>query len=373
MGYLSNYSDLFLEAYVGMAQDAKQSQSIDVTVEVLPPAKKLKAVALKEKVITEHPLYVEVEKMEREILARSLEKTAYDAAFSNWQKEVNIDRPHEYLQNQASSVIESLTKTTGELIKRNALEKNFEKDVFTKRYESALREEKQRINTEYDNKISSKREEYLKDTELLKQKLQSNDVQTRYSITVDLGITPRTSQLKTEDSEDKETKLSIVRQIEEKEIAWQNQLAELNHEREERLLEAEDQIKALLQKELTDLDERYQVLEDNIEGQMAEAAKGVESRRKSMSEAFMQFENHTDNKNKSIVSSLKELQEKQLLDLVQKQENLLKRIERECSQNLRILALKEGYEPGELVSSLPLEAIDLTHSLIELYKQNDEL
>ncbi|HOL13267.1 MAG TPA: hypothetical protein PLD61_02770, partial [Bacillota bacterium] len=148
VGFLSNYKDVFQETLSEFAEPDDR-QAADVIINVPDPAPKQKAVALKQKVIAEHPLYAEVERLEREILARSLEQTAYDTVFQNWQTGKNTGNPQEYLQNQASLVIDSLNKTTKDLLARNAEDKELEKQTLLVRHETSLREKREKINREY--------------------------------------------------------------------------------------------------------------------------------------------------------------------------------------------------------------------------------
>ena len=263
-----------------------------------------------------------MERLEREILARSLEQTAYDTVFQNWQTGKNTGNPQEYLQNQASLVIDSLNKTTKDLLARNAEDKELEKQTLLVRHETSLREKREKINREYYAKVAAAREVYLKDVDELRQRLQSLDVPARYSIKVDIGVTPRTSELMTEGGDNGETRQSILDDLAQRDFQWENELNEINLERERRLVELESQEQERLEKELEELEARYRLQEETIKEQMAEAAQGVEVRRNNMSETFSHLESQTLTQNNLLISSYRQLQEKQLNDLIVRKDNL---------------------------------------------------
>lgn len=370
VGFLSNYKDVFQETLSEFAEPDDR-QAADVIINVPDPAPKQKAVALKQKVIAEHPLYAEVERLEREILARSLEQTAYDTVFQNWQTGKNTGNPQEYLQNQASLVIDSLNKTTKDLLARNAEDKELEKQTLLVRHETSLREKREKINREYYAKVAAAREVYLKDVDELRQRLQSLDVPARYSIKVDIGVTPRTSELMTEGGDNGETRQSILDDLAQRDFQWENELNEINLEREHRLVELESQEQERLEKELEELEARYRLQEETIKEQMAEAAQGVEVRRNNMSETFSHLESQTLTQNNLLISSYRQLQEKQLNDLIVRKDNLLRNIESECSQTLRLLAMRDGYEPGGLVETVPEGAVDITDMILDAHRKTE--
>ena len=211
----------------------------------------------------------------------------------------------------------------------------------------------------------------LKDVDELRQRLQSLDVPARYSIKVDIGVTPRTSELMTEGGDNGETRQSILDDLAQRDFQWENELNEINLERERRLVELESQEQERLEKELEELEARYRLQEETIKEQMAEAAQGVEVRRNNMSETFSHLESQTLTQNNLLISSYRQLQEKQLNDLIVRKDNLLRNIESECSQTLRLLAMRDGYEPGGLVETVPEGAVDITDMILDAHRKTE--
>lgn len=375
VGVIANNKDLLKESVAYLEKpnehikedESKKSESIDTAPKIL-------AVAVRDVAFENHPLYREVEKLEREITASKLEQAAYTEMLAGWQDRDVIIKIEDYLKKQYLLVKDSIERSTKELSERKTQEMNAEKESVKLETEKTIEREKERIVQNYAKQLAENEAQYLNDIKELQQEHDAQMAQTKYSIKVDIGIESKKSEVNTDTEEPiygLDTQLG--EEIIAREKEWQTLLNNLQEKQKKEIADLEVREYARLKTRLNEIDDKYRKEQENISVDMAKEISEAEKRSIELFLALQNINvNASEKQAQELLESFNQKQKRQLDLLITRRDKLIIKIEQELVFGLRVLAQKNGCVPGELVAELPNDVIDLTDELIELLTRTEE-
>lgn len=377
-GFLLQNGPQFFQSYIEEMANASlviNEENLQLNPRPSVSSKAKVAVANRDDVLKKHPLYSEIEKLDREIFTRTLEQSSYNETFTKWQSQEVIADPKEFLEKQSKSVTEAVAKSTNELLLQKSLEIEAEKLEIINESRKYLQNEKEKIIDSYRQQLVQADKDYQKELEALNKRLQVLDAQTKYSIRVDIGLSGQRIHSSSKDNSQIETLTSIEKEILEKEEVWLEKVFNLKEEQNRLLNTLETKENLRVAQRVQELELKYREDEKRVFEEMEREVDAVEKRRSDLSKALLILDGDKFSSYDELIDSFTQMQRRQLENLIARREKLYQKIEAECVEGLRVLAIKSGFLPGTLVTDVPSEAYDLTKELLDLlyfHEDNEE-
>ncbi len=366
-----NYTPELLKTCANI--DLEPQERINITLfkdDNHSPKKELVAVAIKDEVIKRHPLYFEVDGLDREIIAREAEEFAYKELIQTWESKGVLANTNDFLAKQSLIVSDTLNKSSEEVIERLRQKMVAEKETANRESQKELSREKSRIRQAYAKKIESEEKVFRSQTEEINQRRNTLLNQSKYSIRVDIGLTGKSSADAVSTKElQVDSKDNYEKDLAEKRQEWEQRLTQLTENQAQDLRELEKKEQAKLTTKLQEIEQRYLVEEKNIKIAVANEKENIEKRRSDLAVTLQEIGVNTYNRQaEAVLASFKEKQTRQLINAKNRRANLLKRIEKELADGLRLLARENNCTSSILISREEAtgdNTLDLTNELID--------
>lgn len=370
VGFITNKESIsFFKQKIGVLESKK---TITSETEQLVSDRHHQIVAVRDRTLKKHPLYPEIEKLAREIATRKIEQAAYDDLLHEWENQKNIANPQGFLQTQSELVTNSLAQLKDDLIVQLRKEMVAEKENLQRESQNQLEKEKKQIIEKYHKQIALEEEQYLQELAYLEKSQNSTTIQAKYSIRVDIGLKSKQSNFTRNDT-NTQAEVNPEVELKKKQQEWQERLFELNNKQKNELDNLLANRLVSLAKKEKEIDTRYREKENYYLQAMTKEVQATEKRRSELSRALESIEKVSAlDQRTNLMANFKEKQQKQLENLIIKKEKLLKRIEQECLEGLKVLAIKKGYSNGILVDKIHDNAVDLTEELLLFLNRQDQ-
>ncbi len=369
VGFISNKDSLNLfKQQTGLLKPQKTTKSETVYQE---NTINYQAVAVRDSALKKHPLYPEVEKLTREIATRTIEQSAYDDLLQEWESQTSSANPQKFLGKQLELVTNSVAKLKDDLLIQIRKEMVLEKENLQREAHNELEKAQKQILEKYQRRIALEEEQYLQELAYLERRQNSTEIQARYSIRVDIGFKNKQTDVNRNEVGTK-GEANPEKELEKKQQEWQQRLIELKEEQKNELDDLlVNRLNSLAKKE-KELEITYKEKENYYLQAMTKEVQAAEKRRSELARALENIEHGSAQKQRLLLlNAFKEKQQNQLANLLTKKEKLLKRIEQECLEGLKVLAIKRGCRPGILVDKIPNNAVDLTEELLLLLNRQE--
>lgn len=366
-----NYTPELLRTSVYISEEPQETINITlIKNDNQSSKKKLIAVAIKNEVIKQHPLYSDVEALDREIIARKAEEFAYEELIQAWESKGVLTNTNDFLAKQSLQVSDALDKSSEEIIERVRQKMVAEKETANRESQKELSREKSRIRQAYAKKIESEEKVFRSQMEEIDQRRNTLLDQSKYSIRVDIGLTGKSSADAVSTKElQADSKDNYEKELAEKRQEWEQRLTQLTENQAQDLRELEKREQAKLATKLQEIEQRYLAEEKNIKIAVANEKANMEKRRNDLALTLQEIGVNTYNRQaEAVLASFKEKQTRQLTNAINRQKNLLKRIEQELADGLKVLARENNCTSSKLINieeDTNVNILDLTNELID--------